>query len=59
MQQPQKDMASRFWNVVVANKISHILFLNKKVSRYSVKYNLKFHFYIDKSNSYLWYKWVI
>jgi hypothetical protein len=29
MQQPQKEMASRFWNVVVANKISHILFLNK------------------------------
>jgi hypothetical protein len=50
MQQPQKEMASRFWNVVVANKISHILFLNKlKVSRYSVKYNLKFHFYTDKS----------
>jgi protein tyrosine phosphatase len=29
MQQPQKEMASRFWNVIVANKISHILFLNE------------------------------
>ncbi|XP_068900709.1 receptor-type tyrosine-protein phosphatase alpha-like isoform X3 [Tenebrio molitor] len=29
MQQPQKEMSSRFWNVVVENKISHILFLNK------------------------------
>jgi protein tyrosine phosphatase len=29
IQQPQREMASRFWNVVVANKISHILFLNK------------------------------
>jgi hypothetical protein len=38
MQQPQKKMSSRFWNVVVENKISHILFLNKlRVSRYSVK----------------------
>jgi hypothetical protein len=45
MQQPQKEMASRFWKVVVENKISHILFLNKlRVSRYSVKYNLKCHF---------------
>jgi protein tyrosine phosphatase len=38
MQQPQKEMASRFWNVVVANKISHILFLNKlRVSMDSAK----------------------
>jgi hypothetical protein len=45
MQQPQKKMASKFWTVVAANKISHILFLNKlRVSRYSVKYNLKCHF---------------
>jgi hypothetical protein len=45
MQQPQKEMASRFWNVIVANKISHILFLNElKVSGYSIKYNLKSHF---------------
>jgi protein tyrosine phosphatase len=29
IQQPQEEMASKFWNVVVANKISHILFLNK------------------------------
>jgi protein tyrosine phosphatase len=29
MQQPQKKMASKFWTVVAANKISHILFLNK------------------------------
>jgi hypothetical protein len=44
MQQPQKKMTSKFWTVVAANKISHILFLNKlRVSRYSVKYNLKSH----------------
>jgi protein tyrosine phosphatase len=38
IQQPQREMASRFWKVVVANKISHILFLNKlRVSSYSAK----------------------
>jgi protein tyrosine phosphatase len=52
MQQPKKEMASRFWKMVVENKISRILFLNKlRVSRYSVKYNLKSHFYTDKSNT--------
>ncbi|XP_068900629.1 receptor-type tyrosine-protein phosphatase epsilon-like [Tenebrio molitor] len=29
MQQPKKEMASRFWKMVVENKISRILFLNK------------------------------
>jgi hypothetical protein len=40
IQQPQREMASRFWNVVVANKISHILFLNKlRVSGYRIKFS--------------------
>jgi hypothetical protein len=51
MQQPQKEMSSRFWNVVVENKISHILFLNKlRVSRHSV--NSYFIQQVQKVNDY-------